>query len=160
MYDRWSVREFCQFHIIERSEGLDHDHHLNEFPVDNSYITGSICQRDEMSETQDPPQPLPQRPDGQPRLGPELRGPGERRVWLGLCTIISINTQCWQQLASLAIPASISRGHMTSPAASILRIQQILTSGPRPSLVQGHQSDQIIDHFNILYYISSCDQQL
>ena len=74
------MREFCQFHIIERSEGLDHDHHLNEFPVDNSYITGSIYQRDEMSETQDPPQPLPQRPDGQPRLGPELRGPGERRV--------------------------------------------------------------------------------
>ena len=55
------------------------DHHLNGVLIGKFYLkTGLICQRDEMFETQDPPQPLPQRPHGQPRLGAQLRGPGER----------------------------------------------------------------------------------
>ena len=37
-----------------------------------------ICQRDEMSPSQDPPQPLPQRPDGKPGVGGELCSAGER----------------------------------------------------------------------------------
>ena len=37
-----------------------------------------ISQRNEMSPSQDPPQPLPQRPDGQPGLGGELCSSGER----------------------------------------------------------------------------------
>ena len=39
-----------------------------------------ISQRNEMSPSQDPPQPLPQRPDGQPGLGGELRSAGERQA--------------------------------------------------------------------------------